>query len=103
MVLGFVVLSSFASMAAAVFVAGATLASISPVSLALQGVVTEPRDYDRANAIYNAFYAAGILLGPPVSSVVFARFGGAAMLVHLAVMWALFVAFAQAFAADDPA
>jgi hypothetical protein len=38
-----------------------------------------------------------------VSSVVFARFGGAAMLVHLAVIWALFVAFAQAFAADDPA
>jgi MFS family permease len=103
MVLGFVVLSSFPSMAVAVFVAGATLASISPVSLALQGVVTERRDYDRANAIYNAFYAAGILIGPPVSSLVFARFGGAAMLVHLALMWASFVVFAAVFAADDPA
>jgi MFS family permease len=103
MVLGFVVLSSFAWMAVAVFVAGATLASISPVSLALQGVITARRDIHRANAIYNAFYAAGILLGPPVSSLVFARFGGAAMLVHLAVMWGTFVAFAQVFASDDPA
>ncbi len=103
MVLGFIALGSFAPMAVAVFVAGATLASISPVSLALQGVVTEPRDYDRANAMYNAFYAAGILLGPPLSSVVFARWGGAAMLLHLAAMWAAFVAFAAVFAGDDPA
>jgi MFS family permease len=103
MVLGFVVLSSFAPMAAAVFVAGATLATISPVSLALQGVVTAPRDYDRANAIYNAFYATGILLGPPLSSFVLSRFGGAAMLIHLAVLWAAFVVFAWVFGADDPA
>jgi MFS family permease len=103
MVLGFVVLSSFATMAAAVFVAGATLASISPVSLALQGVVTAPRDYDRANGIYNAFYATGILVGPPVSSFVFAHFGGGPMLVHLAVLWAAFVVFAWVFGADDPA
>jgi MFS family permease len=103
MVFGFVALRTFAPMAAAVFVAGATLASISPVSLALQGVVTPPRDYDRANGIYNAFYASGILLGPPVSSVVYAHGGGAAMLLHLAGLWVAFVAFAFAFAADDPA
>jgi predicted MFS family arabinose efflux permease len=102
-VLAFVALPSFPPMAAAVFVAGATIASISPVSLALQGVVTEPRDYDRANAIYNAFYAAGILLGPPISGLVFARWGGSAMLFHLAAMWGTFVAFATAFAGDDPA
>ena len=102
MVLAFIGLGSFAPMAAAVFVAGATLASISPVSLALQGVVTAPRDYDRANSIYNAFYAAGILLGPPLSGLIFARWGGAAMLLHLAAMWAAFVGFAAAFAADDP-
>ena len=76
MVLAFIGLGSYAPMAAAVFVAGATLASISPVSLALQGVVSQARDYDRANGIYNAFYAAGILLGPPLSSELFARFGG---------------------------
>ena len=53
--------------------------------------------------MYNAFYAAGILLGPPISGLVFARWGGATMLFHLAAMWGAFVAFAAAFAADDPA
>ncbi len=103
MILGFVFLDSFASMAAAVFVAGATLASISPVSLALQGVVTPRHDYSRSNAIYNVFYAAGMLLGPPVSSVLFRNLGGAAMLYHLAALWLAFVVFASIFAADDPA
>jgi len=60
-------------------------------------------DYDRANSMYNAFYAAGILLGPPISGLIFARWGGATMLFHLAAMWGAFVAFAAAFAADDPA
>jgi MFS family permease len=103
MVLGFVFLSSYVLMAAAVFVAGATLAAISPVSLALQGVVTPPRDYARSNAIYNAFYASGMLLGPKVSSVLFATYGGAAMLYHLAALWAGFVLFTVVYAADDPA
>ncbi len=103
MILGFVFLGSFAPMAAAVFVAGAPLAAISPVSLALQGVITAPRDYGRANAIYNVFYAAGILLGPPVSSQLFARYGGAAMLFHLAARWTAFILFSVVFAADDPA
>jgi predicted MFS family arabinose efflux permease len=102
MILGFVGLKSFAPMAAAVFVAGATLASISPVSLALQGVVSLPRDYDRANGIYNAFYAAGILVGPPISSLLFSHFGGAAMLFHLAALWAAFIVFSVVFAGDDP-
>ncbi len=103
MVLGFVFLHSFAAMAAAVFIAGATLASISPVSLALQGVVTPKHDYSRSNAIYNVFYATGMLLGPPVSSLVFRAFGGAMMLYHLAALWMAFVVFASVFAADDPA
>jgi MFS family permease len=103
MILAFVFLNSYASMLVAVFVAGATLASISPVSLALQGVVTPKHDYSRSNAIYNVFYAAGMLLGPPVSSVLFRRFGGAGMLYHLAALWMAFVVFATIFAADDPA
>lgn len=102
MVAAFVVLPSFATMCAAVFVAGATLASISPVSLALQGVVTPKPDLERANAFYNAAYAAGMLVGPPISSVFFTRMGGGAMLVHLAALWAIFVAFTTIFAADDP-
>jgi MFS family permease len=102
-VLAFVALGTFPPMAFAVFVAGATIASISPVSLALQGVVTDVADYDRGNSIYNAFYAAGILLGPPISGAIFGRWGGSVMLFHLAAMWAAFVAFAAAFASDDPA
>src|SRR5262249_40422579 len=103
MVLGFVALGSFPPMAVAVFIAGVALASISPVSLALQGVAPPPRDYERGNSIYNGFYAAGILLGPPLSSLVFERWGGGAMLVHLAAMWGAFVVFAIVFAGDDPA
>jgi MFS family permease len=103
MILGFVYLDTFPPMAAAVFVAGATLASISPVSLAFQGVVTPKHDYSRSNAIYNFCYAAGMLLGPPVSSLIFRRFGGAVMLYHLAGLWLAFVVFATVFAADDPA
>ena len=103
MILGFVFLDSYTAMCAAVFVAGATLASISPLSLALQGVVTEPAQYSRANAIYNVFYAAGMLLGPAVSSRIFDERGGAAMLYHLAAMWALFVTFTIVFFRDDPA
>ncbi len=103
MILSFVFLDSFGPMAMAVFVAGATLASISPLSLALQGVVTSKRDYSRANSIYNIFYAAGMLLGPPASSAIFRSFGGAAMLYHLAALWMGFVVFAKVFAADDPA
>jgi predicted MFS family arabinose efflux permease len=102
MVLGFVLLDSYAWMAAAVFVAGATLASISPVSLALQGVVTAPRDYSRSNAIYNACYAAGMLLGPKASSLLFARWGGGAMLLHLAALWLVFVVFTVVYRRDDP-
>jgi hypothetical protein len=83
-------------------VAGAVLASISPVSLALQGHIAEPRDYSRSNAIYNVFYASGMLLGPPLSSVIFEQHGGEAMLIHLAALWAGFVAFSLLFAKDDP-
>jgi MFS family permease len=103
MILGFVFLNSFPAMSVAVFVAGATLASISPVSLALQGVVTPSHEYSRSNSIYNAIYAAGMLLGPPISSAVFRHIGGAAMLYHLAGLWLAFVVFAAIFAADDPA
>lgn len=103
MILGFVFLDSYAAMCVAVLIAGATLASISPVSLALQGVVTAPRDYSRSNAIYNVFYAAGMLLGPPASSAIYEASGGVAMLYHLAALWAAFVVFAIVFAGDDPA
>ncbi len=102
-VLAFVVLDEFWMMAVAVALAGATLAAISPISLALQGVIVGPHDYARSNAVYNAFYAAGMLLGPPLSSRIFADLGGAAMLYHLGALWAAFVVFTIIFARDDPA
>ncbi|KYF89654.1 MFS transporter permease [Sorangium cellulosum] len=103
MILGFVYLDQYTAMCVAVFIAGATLASISPLSLALQGVVTAPRDYSRANSIYNVFYAAGMLLGPPASSALYEAAGGVAMLYHLAALWAAFVVFTIVFSGDDPA
>lgn len=103
MILGFVFLDSFKVMALAVFVAGATLATISPLSLALQGVVICHEEYPRANSMYNAFYAAGMLLGPPISSLIFVRYGGAVMLYHLAALWSGFVAFSLVYFRDDPA
>jgi MFS family permease len=103
MVAAFVWLVSWPLMCAAIFLAGATLATISPVSLALQGKVVDAASYGRANSLYNAFYAGGMLIGPPVSSLVFAHLGGGAMLVHLAALWAAFVAFTVVFWRDDPA
>jgi predicted MFS family arabinose efflux permease len=103
MVAGFVWLTSWPLMCVAFFVAGATLAAISPVSLALQGRVVDAASYARANSLYNAFYAAGMLLGPPVSSLLFARHGGSVMLLHLAALWTAFVAFTVVFWKDDPA
>jgi MFS family permease len=101
MILSFVFLDTYFWMCAAVFVAGASLASISPVSLALLGVTTP--EYGRAASFYNAFYAAGMLLGPPISSRLFKAHGGAVMLFHLAGLWALFVIFSSVFFRDDPA
>jgi len=103
MVLGFVFLDSYLLMCGAVFVAGATFAAMSPVSLALQGLVTEKKDYSRSNAIYNVFYAAGMLLGPPISSIIFGKYGGKMMLYHLVALWTAFIGFSVIFFADDPA
>ncbi len=102
MIMGFVYLTSWPLMCVAIFVAGATLASISPVSLALQGHAVDARDYVRANSIYNAAYALGMLMGPPISSLIMTAHGGAAMLDHFAVMWVLFIVLAIVFRRDDP-
>ncbi len=103
MIASFTLLDSFPLMLGAVFVAGATLASISPMSLALQGLVVPAKEYSRATAIYNAFYAAGMLVGPPISSWLFDHVGGAPMLEHLVGLWILFILFTLVFRRDDPA
>jgi MFS family permease len=71
------------------------------VSLALTGVISP--EHGRATALYNSFYAVGILLGPLFSSIIFEAYGGAAMLFHLAALWSAFVLFSLVFAKDDPA
>lgn len=101
MTLGFVYLHSWPIMLGAIFVAGATLASLSPLSLALMGHLVAKEDLSRANGLYNAFYALGMLAGPPLSSVLFEKVSGAVMLFHLAGMWAFFVAFCVAFRGDQ--
>jgi predicted MFS family arabinose efflux permease len=85
-----------------IFVAGATFATISPVSLALQGVSVAPEDYARSNSLYNAFYALGMLCGPPISSAFFRAISGDAMFWHLAVLWGAFVLFTLVYRKDDP-
>lgn len=102
-VAGFIFLESYAAMCLVVFIGGASLASVSPVSLALQGVVTKPHEYSTANGIYNFFYAFGMVIGPPISSQIVEATSYPSMLYHLAALWAAFVLFTVVFASDDPA
>ncbi len=85
-----------------VFLAGASLASVSPVSLALQGTVIPARDLSRAGGLYNASYALGMLLGPPITSQIYGKISGEAMIQHFAVLWAAFAVFTIVFRRDDP-
>lgn len=103
MVASFVLQTKFALMCLTVFGVGATLASISPVSLALQGAITSKHEIARANAVYNVFYAAGMLVGPPLSGLVFDRVSGRAMILHFSLLWLAFAIFGTVFAKDDPA
>ena len=101
-ILGFVFLDSHYAMQATVFFGGAALASVSPVSLALQGHVSKPYEFRNANMFYNALYASGMLIGPPVSEAIAERVGYVEMLYHLAALWVAFVIFTMIFAKDDP-
>lgn len=101
-VLTFIPFDNFFALCAAVFVTGLTLAAIPPLSLALQGKTALPEEYSRANAVFNAFYAAGLLLGPKLSSVIYDKFGGEVMVIHFAALWAVFVLGSLVFRRDDP-
>ena len=97
MILGFVFLDVVpARCAVAVFVAGATLASISPVSLALQGVVTrrarlQPLERDLQRVLRRGDAPRPADLEPDLRGATAA----AAMLFHLAALWGAFVVFAS--------
>lgn len=84
------------------FIAGASLASLSPVSLALMGIVVPHHQLSQSGGFYNAAYALGMLVGPPIASRLFERVSGVAMLAHFAVLWSLFVVVTLVFRRDDP-
>ena len=87
---------------ALIFIAGASLASVSPVSLALQGLCVPKTEMSRAAGFYNACYALGMLVGPPVSGRLFEGVSGQAMIAHFAGLWLLFALATVIFRRDDP-
>jgi MFS family permease len=101
-VFGFLVLNHYVGLFVLVFFAGASFASVSPVSLALQGIVVPPRELTRSGGMYNASYAIGMLIGPSISSHVYGRWSGRAMNLHFAFIWIFFVLFTIVFRRDDP-
>jgi MFS family permease len=103
MVASFAMLTAFSWMCVAVCVAGASLASLSPLSLALVGKRVAAAELHRASALYNGFYAAGMILGPSISGFIFRSCGGAAMLLHLSAVWLAFVGFTWQCRNDDRA
>jgi MFS family permease len=87
---------------ALVFIAGASLAALSPVSLGLQGRVLPPRDLQRGGGLYNAAYGLGMCVGPPISGTLFKRMSGDTMILHFAGLWAAFVIATVLWRKDDP-
>lgn len=101
-IVGFLFVETVALVFASAFVAGASLASVSPVSLALQGAVIPERDLSRAGGLYNAAYAGGMLVGPKITGELFRGVGGQSMLLHFAAIWTGFVVLTVVFRKDDP-
>lgn len=97
-----VYLPAFWMVAVAVLFAGASLAPIWPMSLALQSLIVDPRDFSRSNALLNGSYGLGTLAGPLVSGFLFKHYGGETMFLHIAVLWALALLATLAFRRDDP-
>jgi len=97
-----VYLPTFGLVAVAVLLAGASLAPIWPMSLALQSLIVDPRDYSRSNALLNGSYGLCPLAGTVVSGYLFMHHGGETMFLHIAVLWALALLATLAFRKDDP-
>lgn len=97
-----VFLPTYALVALVVLLAGASLAPIWPLSLALQSLIVDPRDFSRSNALLNGSYGLGTLMGPLVSGYLFKYYGGGVMFLHIAVLWAFALAATVGFRRDDP-
>lgn len=96
-----------------VFFAGAVLAPVYPLSIALQSVIAEPRDYNRSNALLNVSYGLGTLLGPLVCGHLYLKYktaadgsisplGGEMLFWQLAVLWLVVLLVSSVFRRDDP-
>jgi MFS family permease len=101
--LSFVVLTSFPVMLAAVLIGGGCLASIPPLSLALQGAIAHPTEYARSNSIFNVFFATGLLVGPFVTGRVSEALGRPSILFVFAALWTGMIVLSLIFRRDDPA
>jgi MFS family permease len=103
----------FPVVAAVVFLAGGVLAPVYPLSIALQSIIAEPRDYNRSNALLNVSYALGTLAGPLICGYLYdtysrgpngtkVPFGGELLFWQLAALWALVFVMTLVFRRDDP-
>ena len=101
--LSFVPLTSFPLMLAAVLIGGGSLASIPPLSLALQGAIARPSEYARSNSIFNVFFATGLLSGPYVTGRLSEAVGRESILWLFAGLWTGLIVLSHVFRADDPA
>ncbi len=81
---------------------GAMLGAITPIGMALQGGIAARAEYGRATAISNGCYAAGTLIGPPLSGIVY-RTSPSGSIAHIALLFVAFAVVASIFAKDDPA
>ena len=103
----------FPIVATMVFLAGAVLAPVYPLSIALQSLIADSRDYNRSNALLNVSYALGTLAGPLICGYLYATyskdelglpspFGGELLFWQLAALWALVFVMTLVFRRDDP-
>ena len=103
----------FPVVAVVVFLAGGALAPVYPLSIALQSIIAEPRDYNRSNALLNVSYALGTLAGPLICGYLYDTYsrgpdgtkvplGGELLFWQLAALWGLVFFMTLAFRRDDP-
>lgn len=106
--IGIVVLTAFTAiqslpiLLALVTIGGGSLASVPPLSLALQGAIAKPSEYARSNSIFNVFFAAGLLSGPLVAGHLSTTAGISSILWLFIGLWSVLVVLSLVFRADDP-
>lgn len=100
--LSVVYLPNYYFIAVAVVLAGGALSPMWPLALALQSLISDPRDYGRANGLLNASFAVGAVSGPLISSRIYEWYSGEVMVLHLASMWLFVVLASLVFRKDDP-